>query len=270
MLVYSRPGIGKTQLLCSAADVPSMCDVLYVDCEKGEMTLYDNPYIKNWEHLIQNRVAVSTFPEVARIHDWLTGHCRARDAAIAGNQDALKALAIEEQRMWGLDAPPSKPKLIRTVIIDTLTEVNMMSNYELLGVTEAKVLAGNAEEIEVATWDEFRKNNQRINMLVKAFRNLPLNFLVAAHEQYKQDELKKFHYEPGVTGQLARQIQGAFDIVGYYVQQRINPEKTERRLYIQPVANFDAKNRRPTFKADFFNESQLSMAAIMKETGLLK
>lgn len=270
MLVYGRPGVGKTELLGTAADVPTMQDVLFVDVEKGEMTIHDNSRIKNWESLINNRIPVVSFKEVSRIHDWLVGHCRVRDAFLKGDQSAKQALINNEARIRGISPNDIQtPKLFRTLILDSLSEVNQYSNYELLGVDEAKVLSGNADEIEVATWDEFRKNNQRIQMLVKAFRNLPMHILVSAHEQYKQDELKKFHYEPAVTGQLARQVQGAFDIVGYFIAAK-QGDKLERRLYVQPVANFDAKNRRSVFKGEYFNEGQLTLGAILRETGLMK
>jgi hypothetical protein len=267
LLAYSRPGWGKTELLGSAADVPQMLDVLYVDCESGDTTIRDNPRIKNWEHLIANHVRVTSFKEVAQIHDWLKGHCAVRDKE---GEQAEKVLREQEARLRGCEPSDiDRPMRFRTVIVDSLSEVNAMSNAELLGVSEAKVLAGNADEIEVSTWDEFRKNNQRIQMLVRAFRDLPMNILFAAGEQYKQDELKKFHYEPNVTGQLARQVQAFFDIVGYgstYIQG----DKKERRLYVQPIDKFDAKNRRSVFKADFFKDTEVNMTGIMKGTGLLK
>jgi hypothetical protein len=271
MLVYGRPGIGKTELLASSADVPEMQDVLYLDAESGDATVRDNPRIDNWASLIDNRILCKTFKDVSLVHDWLVGHCRARDAYLKDKSDgAKKALAVNEARLRGVEPEEIKtPKLFRTVIVDSLSEINTYSNYELLGVSEAKVLSGDASEIEVATWDEFRKNNQRIQMLVRAFRNLPMHVLMAASEQYKQDEMKKFHYEPNLTGQLARQVQGAFDIVGYFAMQR-QGEKNERRVYVQPVDRFDAKNRRSMFTGDFFSPDQLAMKSIMKLTGLTK
>ncbi len=270
LLAYGKPGIGKTELLGSAADVPEMNDLLYIDCESGNLTIEDNPRISNWPSVIENRVLCTTFKQVAQVHDWLKGHITARDAYLAGNTQAKQALIANEARLRSVEPDAIvEPKLFRTVIMDSLTEINAYSNYELLGIDEAKVLSGGTDDIEVATWDEFRKNNQRIQMLVRAFRNLPMHVLVAAGEQYKQDELKKFHYEPNVTGQLARQVQGFFDIVGYYTMGRMG-EKTVRRLYVQPVSNFDAKNRRSVFTKDFFDEPELNMKSIMKLIGLTK
>jgi hypothetical protein len=270
MLTYGKPGIGKTELLGSTADVAEMLCVLYVDAESGNLTIEDNPRITNWSSIIENRVLCTTFKQVSQVHDWLKKHCEFRDRFLAGDLKAKETLKAAEARLRGIDpADITEPRLFRTVIVDSLTEINAYSNYELLGIDEAKVLAGGTDEIEVATWDEFRKNNQRMQMLVRAFRNLPMHVLFAAGEQYKQDELKKFHYEPNVTGQLARQVQGFFDIVGYYTMGR-QGEKTIRRLYVQPVSNFDAKNRRSVFKRDFFEEGELNMKSIMRLIGLTK
>lgn len=261
-LVYSQPGIGKSTLCGSAVDVPSMRDVLWVDLERSDLIAEDNERIKDGAHLLENRVVVETFEQVSKVHDWLKGHCIARD------DNNTRALIENEARMRGCTtAEITEPKMFRTVIIDSLTETNAMSNQELLGVDEAKVLSGDADDIQVATWDEFRKNNMRIQMLARAFRNLPMNFLATAGVQYKQDELKKMHFEPALTGQLARQVLGVFDIVGF---MRIfkQGDKSERRMYVQPIENFFAKNRRGMFKADYFSDP--TMMDIMVKTGLVK
>lgn len=264
LLAYSKPGIGKTELVASTVDVEEMNDVLYVDAESGELTVQDNPRIKNWPKLIENRVPVKSFKEVASVHDWLKGHCMYRDKTDEASVNVLRA---NEARLRGVDVSAIQtPKRFRSIILDSLTEINAYSNYELLGVDEAKVLAGDADSIEVATWDEFRKNNQRIQMLVRAFRDLPIHLMVVCGEQYKQDEQKKFHYEPNLTGQLARQVQAFFDIVGHFQQSKVG-DVYERRLYVQPVGLFDAKNRRSLFKADFFKNPNMTM--IMKETGMI-
>lgn len=263
LLAYGASGSGKTELLASAIDVTEMNDVLMIDVEKGQMTIEDNPRLRNSEKLLNNRVQVDTFEKIAKVHDWLKGHLKFRDT------DNVAKLKEEEARLRGCE--PSdivEPCRFRTVILDSITETDKYSNYELLGVTEAKVLTGDADEVDVAGWDEFRKNNQRIQMLLRAFRDLPMHLLVSALEQYKQDELKKFYYEPNVTGQLARQIPGFFDIVGRMTLHKQGDKATERRLYVQPVGNFIAKNRRSVYKGEFFTNP--NMAMIMKETGLVK
>jgi hypothetical protein len=261
-LFYGQPGAGKTTLVLGAADVETMRDVLWVDCENSDLIATDNDRIKDGIHLLENRVQATTFEQVSKVHDWLKGHCIARDAK------NTKALIENEARLRGLTtAEITEPKMYRTVILDSLSEINQMSNQELLGVDEAKVLAGDSDDIQVATWDEFRKNNMRIQMLCRAFRNLPMNFLATAGVQYKQDDQKKMFHEPALTGQLARQVLGVFDIVGFFRTYR-QGDKVERRVYVQPVENFYAKNRRSVFKKDYFIDP--TMLSMMADIGLVK
>lgn len=268
LFVYAQPGLGKTTLCCTAADVPQMRDILWVDAEKSQLVVSDNPRItpEGQEHLLTNRVPINSFKELGPIHDWLKGHCRARDA---NNETALRS---EEARLRGCTPEEIiEPKRYRTVIVDSATEVNAMSLSELMGAEEAKVMAGTMDDSDVAGWPEFRMNMQRMQLTMRAFRDLPMNFLCTAGVQFKQDEMKKFFYEPGITGQLSRIIQGYFDIVGYMqaVKQGAGPEaKTEYRLYVKPTSNFHAKNRRAVFQGDFF--SNPTMASIMEQTKIIK
>jgi hypothetical protein len=148
-----------------------------------------------------------------------------------------------------------------------MTEVDIYCTYGLLGLTQDKVLHGESSDIDVARFDEFRKNNQMVQMLCRAFRDLPIHVLAAAHEKYSEDELKKKTYMPALTGQLANQVPGFFDIVGWltYVKEG---DKLTRRMMVQPVGNFVAKNRRAVYKQDFFLDP--TMQTIMSGCGLLK
>jgi hypothetical protein len=266
LLAYGKAGMGKTELLTSSADVPDMQDILFIDAEKGEMTVEGNPRIANWDSILQNRVHVTTFKQIAEVHGWLQQHCRVRDEPIS--ERTTNILRVNEARLRGCAIEDIvEPRRFKTVIIDSLTEINAYSNYELLGIDQTKVLSGEADEVDVAGWDEFRKNNQRIQMLLRAFRDLPMHILVSCGAQYKQDEMKKMHWEPAITGQLASQIQGFFDIVGYMVVGK-QGEKTEHRMYVQPTGSFAAKNRRSVFKGEFFINANMTM--VMKETGLMK
>lgn len=270
ILVYGNAGFGKTTLLASAADVPQMRDIMFLDVEGGDMVVEDNPRIKHPEFIFRNRVRVGSFRQIAAIHDWLKGHCQFRDKQDSASE---KILTEAEARMRQLSPQEitEGPQRFRTVVLDSMTEANAYSIYELIGVTEAKVLSGDADEIEVAQWDEFRKNNQKMQMLTRAFRDLPMNFLASALAQYVQDERKAFHWVPASTGQLTRQLPGFFDIVGYmYIMQ--SGEKREHRLYTNPDAiqgiRYTAKNRRAAFRHDFFMDP--TMSTIMEGIKLLK
>ncbi len=72
-----------------------------------------------------------------------------------------------------------------------------------------------------------------------------------------------------MTGKLAAQIQGFVDIVGFLKAAAPDDKgNSPRRLFVQPVDRFDAKNRRAAFTGAFFEDP--SMLSIMKAIGLEK
>lgn len=267
MLVYGKHGTGKTELVASAVDVPEMNDVLMVDSDKGELTIIDSRRIKNGTKI--NHIEVTHIKQLGLVHDYLKAHCKHRDE---NNEEKLYSLqaqvtgySVEELKQMG---PPPR---YRTVILDSLTEIDSLSNYSILGLDPAKIMAGDMADIDTAGWPEFRKNNEMIKMLMRAYRDLPIHVLYTAAESWTQDETKKFHYSPAMTGKLSAQVQGFMDIVGYLVTA--TPEENKdapRRLYVQPVntgSRFDAKNRRSAFRGSYFDDPL--MADIMKKTALI-
>jgi len=266
VLVYGNYGKGKTTLAGSSADVPQMRDVLAIDAEAGDLAYEDNPRIQHPDYI--EHVRVTTFIQVARVHEFLRSHCIKRD-----NNDVDGMRRIEA---WLKGCNPQdikEPRRFRTVIIDSLSEVEAYCAYELMKVDEGTVLTGSAEEIDVMRFDEFRKNNMKIQMVVRAFRDLPMHVILVCSQQYTQDERKRFHYGPMMTGKLSGQIQGFVDIVGYLLtgvpdERGIAP----RRLYVQPIdidgQKFDAKNRRAAYPNAYFEDP--TMDTIMRGVGLLK
>lgn len=273
MMIYGPVGIGKTTLAGSAADVDDMADVLLIDAEGGDMTLSDNPRIKHPERIMQ--VPVTTFMQLGQVHEYLKAHCVFRDS---NNVDKLR-----EKESWLMGIPPEQlenPHRFRTVIIDTITEAETYNMYSLLGVDQSKILTagtGGADDVEVATWDEFRKNKMMVEILVRAFRDLPMHVILVAHQQYSEDEVKRKSYTPQLTGKLVNSVQGLVDIVGYLrdapppapdpKNPTVAPKKI-KRLFVQPAPQFAAKCRRPAFTGEYFDDP--NMASIMKQVGLLQ
>lgn len=261
MMVYGAPGSGKTTLMASAVDVPHMQDVLFIDAEKGEMTIDDNDRIMNAGEI--DRIRITDFSMVAQVQEYLKAHCHYRDA---GDIESLRKL---EARAKGID--PSEietPKQYRTAIVDSLSEINEFCMYQLLSLSTDMKLDVNT--MDVAEWPEFRKNNQMMQLLVRAYRDLPMNILFTCSIQYTQDETKRKFFAPNITGKLAGQVQGFMDIVGYIQTGKVPEGKDEapRRVYIQPVGNFDAKNRRSSYKKAYFENP--TMSTVMSDLGLNK
>lgn len=260
MIVYGPFGTGKSTLAASSVDVPTMRDVIMIDAESGDLVLEDNPRIKLAEQV--EHVRVTNFIQVARVQEFLKAHCFKRDA-----NDVAGMRRVEAMLKGVPESEIAEPKRFRTVIIDSLTEIEAYCMYGLLKVNEGELLTGSAEEIDVARFDEFRKNNMMVQVLVRALRDLPMHVIFVCSQQYTQDELKRFHYGPAMTGKLASQIQGFVDIVGFLKAGQVNEQGiAPRRLFVQPVERFDAKCRRASFRGSYFDDP--TMLSIMKEVGL--
>lgn len=246
-----------------------MADVLMIDAESGDMTLLDNPRIKNVGRIMQ--VQVKTFMEVAQVHEFLKAHVVARDI---DNTDKLR-----EVESWLTGVPQEQiaiPKKYRTVIIDSLSEVEAYNMYALMSVSQGQIMTGDSESIEVAGWDEFRKNKMMVEVLVRAFRDLPMHVIFVCPDAFTEDELKKKAYTPMMTGKLVKSVQGLVDVVGYLRNAPPDPTKPDapivKRLMVSPPGpmgvQYAAKCRMSSFTGGHFDDPTL--ASIMKSLGLLQ
>lgn len=266
LMVYGKHGAGKTSLAGSAVDCEPMRDVMMIDAESGDLALEDNPRIQH-ANLISH-VPVTSFKQVAFVHQFLHAHCVARQ-----QNDVTKMKALES-KVTGVPANEiAEPKRYQTVIVDSLSEIDQYSLYALQGLDQSQLLS-DPDSIDVARFEEFRKNNEMVKMLCRAFRDLPMHVIFVCSSTYNQDERKQFHYAPYLTGKLATQVQGMMDIVGYIVAASQPDEHgvQHRRMFIQPGevggAKFDAKNRRAIYKPAYFDDPV--MDTVMRQTGMLK
>lgn len=276
---YGAFGYGKTTLAGSSVDVPEMRDVLFVSAESGTMSVEESDRIKQVDLI--DVVRVTNFKQVAHVQEFLKAHIQARDAYLRGGPGkdaALSRLAKLQSRMFGDSVMPidciddevqedvrnedgtwaqARLRLYRTVIVDSLTEVDTFTMYELLNIqTDMKL---DVDKMEVAQFAEFRKNNQMMQLLVRAYRDLDMNVILICSTQYNQDELKRMHWAPALTGKLAAQIQGFVDIVGFIQVGKPTEGSKEipRRLMIQPIGNYDAKNRIASFKDPYIDDPNM-------------
>lgn len=251
LLIYGNFGVGKTYLAGTASEVESMQDVLIINAEAGDLTLSEFEGI--------DEISVRDFRTLGRINEYLRQHCRARDE---GDDDFLRE---SEAKLRGVEPDDVEtPRKYRTVIIDSLTELEAYCFNQLLGITDTTRLD---DETQSAEWSEYKKNHTMMQRVVRAFRDLPMHVIYTASEQYQQDETKRFKYSPDLTGKLSKKIQGYMDMVGYLAIGK-DGEKPVRRLYVSPSATgkFDAKHRYAAFKGEYFTNP--TIAKILKETEL--
>lgn len=252
LLIYGNYGVGKTTLACSALEVESMNNVLMINAEAGDQSV---------DHLEDlDAVTITNFRALGRINEFLKQHCTARDA---GDIDKLRTM---EAHLRGCEESEIEtPRQYRTVILDSLTELEAYCFEQLLGITDTTRLD---EEVQSAEWGEYKKNNTMILRVVRAFRDLPMHVIFTCAEKYTQDEVKKFKYTPDMTGKLSKKIQGFMDMVGYYVQGK-DGDEVQRRLYVMPsgTGKYDAKHRYQSFKKDHFIDP--TIGSILRKVGLL-
>jgi len=259
LMVYADYGVGKTFLMGTAASVPSMRDILMIDAEAGDLTL-DDDADSGYDFGVIDRVRVKNYGQVARVQEFLKSHCRLAtegDTEKMREREAwLKGVKIEDIK---------KPRHYKTVIIDTLTEVEAFCMYQLLGVTDATRID---EEVQSPEWAEYKRQHQMVQRLVRGYRDLPMHLLVACSRAYTQDDQKRFNYNPMLTGKLASQVQGFMDMVGYYVLRPGGEDGSDaaRRLYVQPVGRWNAKCRFTSYKKPYFDNPD--MDDILKAVGL--
>lgn len=267
VMMYGGPGMGKTTLAGSAADIYADGDVLLITAEGGDLVFTDNERIKHPERI--DMMKCGNIMQVQKVYEWLQRHQVFRDA---NDEDKLRRL--QNMAFLGETDPTEVPeeykrvRKYRTVILDSLTDIEDLNMRSVLGITEESgFIVG--DDLTPPGYTEFRKNNNTIQQLVRAFRNLDVHLIIICGEKWQKDELQRFHYGPWLTGQLANQIQSFVDIVGRMVvgTDPNDPSKEMHKLYVQPVATpkFDAKCRIASFKKPCFNDPLF--VDILKECG---
>lgn len=257
MLFYGKHGIGKSLLAATAADYEPFQDVFIVAAEKGEMTLDTTDRIKHKANLFP--VPINTIGELEQVKQWLIAHCLRRDQ---NNEAELKRLEL----MVGLDNP-GPAKRFKTVIIDTVTELQAFSIYKVKGMgVDTKLDAA----LKKSDWDDFNDILERMKLIMRAYRDLPMNVIFLAQELYNQNETKKWIFAPQLQGKMSTQIQGFVDVVGYLTKAEIQEEEGKslevRRLFLQPSSRFDAKCRVASFKKNWLDNPTIPM--LMNEFGV--
>jgi hypothetical protein len=263
-LVYGEYGAGKTWLWGTSADVPEMRDVVMISAEAGDLTLNDREHAF---HLI-DPIRVKDYKTIARVYEFLKLHCMLRDSTDSDATARLRKLQnIVMPPKDGVDPETIRLRRYKTVIIDSLSEVEAYCMNQLLGVNDATKMD---EEMQGAEWAEYKKQHGMVQRMVRNFRDLPMHVLFTAARAYTQDELKRHIYNPMLTGKLASQVQGFMDVVGYLVMGVASEEQAiaPRRMYIQPGPRFAAKSRFSNYKKAFFDNP--TMGSILSEVGLLQ
>lgn len=233
VLIYGPFGAGKTTLAGSAETIAQMCDVLYIDVESGSLSLVGQDI---------DVLRINAYQDFSQIYEFLRLHCRYRDA-----KEGAKGLADANARIGALP-----DKRYRTVVIDSLTEVQKTLMYMLLGTS----IGGTRLDLipESPEWKEWGQSAEMIRLLVRSFRDLPMHVIFVCSEQEVQDGGNLVR-RPNLPGKLSGEVQGFLDVVGYLRAAPASEDGTVmRRLYITPGRTFSAKHRFRNVNVDFIED----------------
>jgi len=228
MIIYGEYGVGKTYLAATAENVPEMQHVLYIEADGGNKVIQ-----KEFKDRIMEIPMVRDYSKVARVYEFVTKHCYLRDKGDVAGMAKLEA--------WLTGKPVTEPRIFKTVIVDTLNSIQRYCMQKILGINthEWKL---DAEPV-VPNQREWGKDRDMIDWMVSEFRDLPINVIFVCATDKKQDEFNRFHTTPNLPGKLANEVQGFVDHVGYYYKYIGEDKKMHRRIYFEPTAHYQAKNR---------------------------
>ena len=240
-MIYGDYGVGKTTLAASSVNVPDMCDVLFISAEAGDLSI---------SHLDIDMITVRNYAQLARVHEFLRLHCKARD-----NND-VEALRKLEAKYKEYSVSTSEPRKYRTVVMDTLNEVQKYAMYQLLGITVGEQPLDAV--LESPQFKEWNLAAEMIRLLVRSFRDLPMHVVFVCSEHVTEDERKRRIRTPGLPGKLANEVQGFLDFVGYLVAAQVEGGDVKRRLFLVPGQTYQAKNRFVGWAGKYVDEPTMS------------
>lgn len=252
MLVYAQGGVGKTVLSATASQLDG--DVLFISAERGTKSIR----LKKWSDRIDlsriHVVGMDNFIDFNDYYEFLYDHIelvkKYEEYRKSGdNVNASKML----ETIWNhqSDQPRGKgemPRFYKTVVIDSLTEVQRRSLDRIVDTRTGQVNPGSITrgvkfENNRTTLQDYGDNTQQMRKLVRAFRDLEMNVIFTALEAEVQDELTgKITIRPAVTEKLWQDVNGYVDIVARMFTAT-KDKQVERKIAFQPYGNYTAKDR---------------------------
>ena len=254
-LYYGPYGAGKTTLAATSDDVPQMQDVIMADVEAGDLSIINRDF---------DVVPIGEYRQIARLYEYLRAHVKARDednllqlrkweaffkayqvpmlgAPLASSSGGVSGVVTDAYLVeWYANEIPT-PKKYRTLIVDSLSELDRFLMYQLLGI---KVGAQRLDaETQQPEWAEWGRNAEMLRLLIRSMRDLPMNVIFVCSANIQEDDRKRQIYRPNLPGKLGGEVQGFMDCVGYLIAYPGENGALARRLYIAPGQTYDAKNR---------------------------
>ncbi len=224
--IYGPPKVGKTVLSGTASVYAPSAPVLFCDIEGGRASLRDAPKTLINKSKIRI-VEITSFEQLNDVYELVSDN----------------------------------PGAVKTVVIDSITELHTMSMEEQMRLVVAR---DPTREEFVPAPREWGIARAQIRKIIRQFRALPCHLIITAMLRYDEDPVSGIvHKNPQLAGQLQTEIPGYCDIVGLMeiVQARKKPnqprEEAKRILYLKEVSramvgtrawNIPSEIENPTFE----------------------
>lgn len=128
----------------------------------------------------------------------------------------------------------------KTVILDSLTEIQKFSMYEIMGELIAKEPDRDPDVPSIREWG---KNGEQTRKFVRAFRDLPCNTIFTALPVTERDpKTGVTKTMPSLSGKLKQEVAGFLDIVLYYYMKTVDGDM-KRYLLTSKTDKEIAKDR---------------------------
>lgn len=121
----------------------------------------------------------------------------------------------------------------KTLLFDSLTEIQKFSMYEIMKVLAKEGRSSGAPvDEDVPGMREWGKNLEQVRKMVRAFRDLPCNTIFTALvASEKNARTGKTHMKPSLPGKLGGEVAAFVDIVGYLYMKEMDDEMKRFMLF---------------------------------------
>jgi len=209
ILFYGRPGTGKTVLVGSADAYTDTSKMLFLSVESGESVLKKHyPNVKV--------VSIGDYKDFNEAYLFIRNHAQLLEIYRNTDSDEEQkkiAQALHDLEYNTFGDNPAEPTIYKSVGIDTLTEVQQ---YSMSFVKGEDLKSKSLLDISTNKISDWNHNNESMNNLIRMFRNLPIHVIMASHvKEVQNKENGEISMIPMLSGKLASNLAGFFDIVGY-------------------------------------------------------